>query len=567
MALNTYLAAAASSAVFLIGYFIWNLYPKPLPGAPHFPESTKRLLGDGKYIKTTQLATKEPSETIFGLNRKIGLPLFQLLITKFGSPSFVLNDPREIEDILVRRNKEFDRSSMTADLFKQILPQTTLSQLTTPTLKAQKRLWSDVMNPDFLRRVVAPNLATSAQELVKLWQVKLSQYGGQPFSVEHDFNDTALDAIWTAILGNKIGVLKYETEKLRNPSAPIDPETMHTISLVRYAVEEGNRIIDEGLASFWPAFTYFFMSLTPSYRKFMRDSKNELEKIMRAACDRFDSLSVAADEGGDDSAHDTCAMDLVLRREIQTAKRKGLPPPDPTADPAMLEELWLLLLAGHDSTANTLMWFVKYMTASRESQAELRRALQAAFPGNKTPSSADILEADLPYLDAAIEETLRLAGTASITVRRALTDTEVLGQKIPKGSNILMSLRITHAPFEVDENLRSATSRAAHAKRTRTESDGEILRDMEVFEPKRWLYKDQEDNEVFDAYSLPSLTFGGGYRGCFGKRMAIIELKIIIATIMLNFEFLPLPEELARMEAVEKVFRKPRMVNVKLRAV
>ena len=49
--------------------------------------------------------------------------------------------------------------------------------------------------------------------------------------------------------------------------------------------------------------------------------------------------------------------------------------------------------------------------------------------------------------------------------------------------------------------------------------------------------------------------------------MAMIELKIIIATIMLNFEFLPLPDELASMAAEEKVFRKPRMANVRLKAL
>ena len=519
MAYEPYLAAA-SSAVFLIGYIIWNLYPKPLPGAPHFPESTKVLFGDGQYIKATQKENKEPSETIFSLCRKIGRPLFQLLITRFSAPSFVLNDAREIEDILLRRNKEFDRSPMTAQLFKQILPHATLSQLTTPALKAQKRLWSDVMHPDFLRRAVAPKLAASAQDLVELWKVKLGQFGGQPFSVEHDFNDAALDAIWTSILGTKIGVLKHETAKLVDPAAPVDQEAVRTISLVRYAVKEGNRVVDMGLASFWPGLTFFFLSLTPSYRKFMRDSKTELQKIMRAACDRFRSLSGSEGnrDNDDGSSHDTCAMDLVLRKEIQTAQRRNLPsPPDPTLDPAMLEELWLLLLAGHDSTANTLMWFVKYMTSYQSAQATLRKALQDAFSDgdNKKPSAAEILERDIPYLDAAIEECLRLAGTASITVRQALTDTQVLGQHIPKGSNVLLNLRMKDPQFEVDESLRSATSRAAQAKSRNGAGGGRFRgpsgRDLEVFEPKRWLYRDENGNEVFDAYSLPSLTFGGGY--------------------------------------------------------
>ncbi len=68
----------------------------------------------------------------------------------------VLEDPREIEDILVRRNKEFDKSSTAIDTMGPIFPLGTLSQRTTPELKAQKRLWADVMSNDFLHTAVAP---------------------------------------------------------------------------------------------------------------------------------------------------------------------------------------------------------------------------------------------------------------------------------------------------------------------------------------------------------------------------------------------------------------------------
>jgi cytochrome P450 len=236
----------------------------------------------------------------------------------------------------------------------------------------------------------------------------------------------------------------------------------------------------------------------------------------------------------------------------------------------MLDELWLLLLAGHDSTASTLAWFAKFMGLNLVAQAELRKAVQEAFSlsSNKFPTSGEILEADIPMLDATIEETLRCAATASITTRRALVDTEVLGYRIPKGSNVLLNLRIDRKPFDVDEKRRSVTSQAAQAKRWRGGFDGPSGQDLELFEPRRWLALDPATKkEVFDAYALPSLTFGGGFRGCFGKRLAMLELRIIISTLMLNFEFLPLPEQMSSMEAEEEVFRKPKTAFVKLRAL
>ncbi len=45
----------------------------------------------------------------------------------------------------------------------------------------------------------------------------------------------------------------------------------------------------------------------------------------------------------------------------------------------------------------------------------------------------------------------------------------------------------------------------------------------------------------------------------------MLELRIIIAMLMLTFEFLPLPAELADMKAYESIFRQPKTVYVKLK--
>ena len=512
-------AAAAASVLFSLGYFVWKLFPEPLPGLPHIAESKWRIFGDAPAVKGMGRITREPNLAFFSLNRKLGSPIVQMLLPSLSPPFIVVDDPREVEDILLRRNKEFDRSEITAMLFQQILPHATLAQTTTPALKSQKRLWSDAMNPDFLRRAVAPNIQIAARELVELWMAKVERAAGEPFDVLRDFHDTALDAIWVAILGSKAGVLRHEISKLRAGGGEneLDAETLHTIEAVRFTVEEGNRILDAGILSLWPSLTYFWMKFTPTYRRFKRVGNSEVQKLMGRACQRFHRLSEKSNGGGDDGTeHDTCAMDLVLRREIMTAKKAGRPAPDPTRDPAMLEELWLLLLAGHDSTSNTLSWFVKLMALYRGAQEDLGRAVRAAFD-SRFPTAAAILDAHIPVLDATIEETLRCAATAACTTRRAHVDTELLGRRIPAGTNVMLNLRIRCSPHEVDETSRSATSRAAQTKRARGGFDGESGRDLDLFEPRRWLSKDADGKEVFDAYSLPSLTFGGGFRGCFGK--------------------------------------------------
>lgn len=166
-------------------------------------------------------------------------------------------------------------------------------------------------------------------------------------------------------------------------------------------------------------------------------------------------------------------------------------------------------------------------------QTELRAILRAAFPGNNQPSSEEILRANIPYLDAVVEESLRLSGTAKANIRQALVDTQILGHPIPKGADILMNYHINYIPVLNDESNRSTASRDAAVKH------GDGLRgkaghDLETFNPRRWLSQSEKtDDEVFDRYALPTLAFGGGYRGCPGKFLFQIYYSPIPGYLML----------------------------------
>lgn len=165
-------------------------------------------------------------------------------------------------------------------------------------------------------------------------------------------------------------------------------------------------------------------------------------------------------------------------------------------------------------------WFVKLISANTAAQDALRRTLQESFPGPGLPSSAEILDTKIPYLDAFVEEAVRVSAVAGIITRRATVDAEVLGHRIPAGANLVINTRFVHvrAQAAVPEALRSKSSRAAHARgRAPGGLDGVPGQDLHLFEPRRWLATDAAGGDVFDANSLPTLVFGGGLRGCFGE--------------------------------------------------
>lgn len=157
------------------------------------------------------------------------------------------------------------------------------------------------------------------------------------------------------------------------------------------------------------------------------------------------------------------------------------------------------------------------MEAYPTAQTELRTALKTAFPGPQPPTHAQILDTEVPYLDAACEEALRLAGTSKGNLRRAVVDTEILGRSIPKGAEVLLNLHINRPPVTVDDSKRSASSQDAIQKHGDcfTNPPG---RDLAEFQPRRWITKDEATSrDKFNPYAIPSLAFGGGYRGCFGE--------------------------------------------------
>ena len=149
-------------------------------------------------------------------------------------------------------------------------------------------------------------------------------------------------------------------------------------------------------------------------------------------------------------------------------------------------------------------------------QLKLRQALHLTFPkwtiSAFPPSVTDILSADIPYLDATIEEINRHANTVPLLVRVATVDTDILGYRIPKGATVMCNAQFMTEPHEVKGEVRSKTCRAAEEKRGR----GFQMTDLKAFLPERWLARGENGREVFDGSALTRLAFGLGPRGCFG---------------------------------------------------
>lgn len=219
------------------------------------------------------------------------------------------------------------------------------------------------------------------------------------------------------------------------------------------------------------------------------------------------------------------------------------------------------------------MWLAKYLTDLPQIQTKLRsvlyETLSTAKEENRLFTFEEIRRAKLPYLDAVIEEMLRL--NAVTVTREALCDTTILGCPIKKGTQVFF---VSNGPgflspsIPIDDSKRSETSHAAKLNATWDETQ-----DLTLFDPERWLVRKNngegllEDHVEFDGAAGPQLVFGLGPRACWGRRLAYMEMKTITAMLVWNFRLLGTPPALSSHAGLEGIARVPQQCYLRLSKV
>ena len=210
------------------------------------------------------------------------------------------------------------------------------------------------------------------------------------------------------------------------------------------------------------------------------------------------------------------ATDLIIQREAQMARKEGR---DIKVDTQVIkDELFGFYMAGQETTSTTLCWAMKYLTANPDVQARLRNTLREAHErAHRTgglPSAQEIAQADVPYLEAFIQEVHRVGNSVSSIVRVTTKDAVVLGHVIPKGTDVFMLTNgpsYKTPPLMIEETIRSRTSRENKEKFGVWDKET-----IGIFIPERWLSKNEKGEIVFNPSAGYTHPYGVGPRACFG---------------------------------------------------
>jgi cytochrome P450 family 135 len=193
------------------------------------------------------------------------------------------------------------------------------------------------------------------------------------------------------------------------------------------------------------------------------------------------------------SAGDLEEHDDVLSLLLQARHEDG----SPMSDEELRDELITLLVAGHETTANSLAWALERLVRHPNALERLR-------------GGAD------EYADAVVKETMRLRPTISIVLRRLKEPMEIGGRLLPAGVTVVPCIYLMHRRPDIYPN-------------------------PYAFRPERFI------EGQGGTYSW--IPFGGGVRRCLGASFAQLEMRVVLQTLARRLDLRaadPQPERIVR---------------------
>ncbi|KAG2339039.1 cytochrome P450 [Suillus weaverae] len=243
----------------------------------------------------------------------------------------------------------------------------------------------------------------------------------------------------------------------------------------------------------------------------------KLNLIVGKICQEMVSRMRKEKETGGDEQGDRSCLGWLLKAE-ESVESVGLTPQE------VLDEAKILLLAGFETTA-ALQWVYIELARNPDIQTKLRDECLESGP---TPSYDDLTH-KLPYLDAVVNEVLRLHAAAK-EIERLATQEDVIPLSEPlrtAAGNFTESVCIPKGTVVVIPL--AALNCSVHMWGP----------DAKTFKPSRWLEKDRDTHGARDALQgyRHVMTFGDGARMCLGRLFALTEIKAVLFALVRNFVF------------------------------
>ncbi len=382
----------------------------------------------------------------------------------------VLREHEAINAVMRDRPEGFRRPAKLGEIAREMKLKPGVFNAEGAQWYAQRRMVMAAFSPSHVRAYF-PLLLSVAQRLQGRWQKAAVAH--QPIDLQADLMRFTVDAIAGLAFGAETNTLESDDD-----------------------------IIQHHLDKIFPALFRRVNSLLPYWRWFKLARDRDLERSIEVVSQAIDGfIAQARARIQQDPARVTQPTNL-LEAMIVAADQ----PDSGVSDADVAGNVMTMLLAGEDTTANTLAWAIHLLHRNPDTLRQAQQEAQAVVGRDLSQLTMDHM-AQLPYLEAVCHETMRLKPVAPFRVVQALQDTVVAEVAVPKNTIIWGVSR--HDALD-----------AAH------------FPEPEKFRPERWLEADAAAASHAKRVSTP---FGAGPRVCPGRYLALVEMKLALATLLSQF--------------------------------
>lgn len=269
-------------------------------------------------------------------------------------------------------------------------------------------------------------------------------------------------------------------------------------------IEQGDNVIQRHLDQVFPAINRRMTAVFPWWRHFKLPTDRRLDRDLAAVRESIAGFIAAARQRMTaDPARAAQPANLI---EALLAMRDA--PDSGFTDADVTGNVFTALLAGEDTTANTLAWLLCFLAESPRAQAAAQAEADAVLGASEVPERFERVD-ELVYIEAATREAMRLKPVAPILTHESNEPATVCGIALRARTPVATLMR----PAGLNQEL--------------------FPRPLE-FRPERWT-ADTGAAERESAAKRVLMPFGGGPRFCPGRYLALLEIRMVAAMMMHHF--------------------------------
>jgi cytochrome P450 len=389
----------------------------------------------------------------------------------------VVSDPAVIGKILRDRPEGFRRSR----LLEVILDEIGIGGVFASNgeiWRRQRKMVAAAFDPKHIKAYF-PSLARVTERLYRRWSRHAAQ--GTEFDLQADLMRYTVDVVAGLAFGVDINTIESDRETIQTHLNYVFP------------------MLNRRLGS---AIQYWRWLKLPSDRKL----DFHLAQIQRAV------------NGLIEQARARIAQNPPLREassnliEAMLVERDA--PDTELTDHDVASNVVTILLAGEDTTANTLAWLVYLVSLHQPVMQRLAQETKELLGDAPWAERLDLATSH-SYVAACAQETMRMRPVAPFLILEALLPTVIGDVAVPAGSGVMTLLR--SGPM-----------------------DQRYFDRPDVFDPERWLAQ-RDASERTATSGTPgrervSMPFGADPRICPGRNLALLEISLVTSMLFHNFE-------------------------------